>query len=191
MRTTLTLLMALLLAACAGKPSPTLNRYLLETDASNAFNDSDAIAAVSLGSVRVASYIDQPGIVLETADGTVTPARNHQWAQPLRESLREFLANEISAATGKPVRPRTYGETNWKAYTKQLVDVRLEKLHGTSTGDVTLTAYWAVIDPGARAVISEHEFSTREPLGTDGYAALVTAAERALKELAQAIAGTL
>jgi len=187
----LTAILLLALVGCAGKPAPETQLYLLRSDSGNAFGDSDQVAEVGLGSVRVASYIDQPGLALELPDGTMRAARYHQWAEPLRESLRGYLANAIAAKSGQPVRPAAYGQTNWRSYTKQLIDVRVQELHGTGSGAARLVAMWAIIDAAERTLVSEHEFVGEEPLDGSGYPALVAAEERLLNRLAAEIAQAL
>lgn len=187
----LSVVLLIALAGCAGKPAPETHLYLLRSDAGNAFGASDGVAENGLGSIRVASYIDQPGLVLELPDGTMRAARYHQWAEPLRESLRAFLANEIATVAGQAVRPMAYGETNWRSYTKRLIDVRIQELHGKSDGKARLVAIWALIDPAERTVTAEHEFVAEEPLENDGYSALVDAEEALLTQLATQIARAL
>lgn len=191
MKTTLTLFAALLFVGCAGKAPPDHELYLLRSDSTNRFDAGVTTASIGIGSLRVASYLDQPGLVIETSDGSMHHGRYNQWAEPLRESLRSVLANDIANATGKPVRARSYGETNWKLHTKQLIDVSIEQMHGTAEGQAVLVAYWAVVDPNARSIISEHEFSASEPLTASGYPALVDAQKRLLKSLAGNIADSL
>ena len=187
----LTILVLLGLAGCAGQPTPEVQSYLLRPDASNAFNETDELASVGLGSLQVATYINQPGIVLETAGGSFTPARYHEWAEPLRESLRGFLANEIASVAGQAVRPRSYGETNWRQFTSTLIDIRIEQLHGNNRGEAVLVAYYALLDPQNQTVMLEREFRSSEPLARDGYPALVTAMKSLLNDLARDIAGNL
>lgn len=191
MKVTLITIAMLLLSGCAGKAIPERELYLLRAESPNQFSDSRTHADIGLGSVRVASYIDQPGLVIETATGSMNAARYHEWAEPLRESLRTLLANDIAAAAGQPVRPRSYGETNWKRYTSRLIDVSIEQLHGTADGDALLVAYWAVLDPEKRTIISEHQFSERQALTVSGYPALIEAQKRLLADLASEIAGSL
>lgn len=191
MKTTFTLLAALLLVGCAGKAPPDHELYLLRSDSANRFDAGDQTATIGIGSLRVASYLDQTGLVLETSDGSINAGRYNQWAEPLRESLRAVLANDIANATGKPVRARSYGETNWKLHTKQLIDVSIEQMHGTAQGQAMLVAYWAIIDPNARSIVSEHEFSATESLSTSGYPALVEAHKQLLQSLANKIADSL
>jgi uncharacterized lipoprotein YmbA len=191
MKIILTLITALLLVGCAGKAPPDQNLYLLRSDSPNQFDANNTTATIAVGALRVASYIDQPGLVLETAEGLMNPARYNQWAEPLRESLRVVLANDIATAIGKPVRARSSGETDWKQHTDQTIDVSIEQLHGTDQGDAILVAYWAVINPATRSVVSEHQFSKTLALSNSGYPALIDAEKQLLKSLANDIAGSL
>jgi uncharacterized lipoprotein YmbA len=177
--------MALFLAGCAGT-----EYYLLRSRAALEAPDG-AVARISLGSVQVASYIDQAGIVVETDTGSLRPARYHQWAEPLRESLRDFLAREVAAKLGQPVRATPYRDTDWRQQTDTVIDLRIELLHGTRDGAAELAARWALVDPEARELRSEYEFSRRRALTTSGYPALVDAERALLRELAEAIAASL
>ena len=179
----------LALAGCAGSPPPETEHYLLRSDAGIAANGE--LIEIGVGSVHVASYIDRSGIVVETAGGTMRPANNHQWAEPLREGLRTFLADEISGFLGQPVRPGNLGDTKWREYTQAVVDIEIHELHGTLDGTATLSARWAVVDPAARNVLTEHSFARQEALRADGYRALVDAEKRLLSDLAEAIAQSL
>lgn len=186
----LALAMALFLAGCAGTPAPEPEYYLLRSRAVLEAPDG-AVARIGLGSVQVASYIDQAGIVVETDTGSLRPARYHQWAEPLRESLRDFLAREVAAKLGQPVRATPYRDTDWRQQTDTVIDLRIELLHGTVDGAAELAARWALVDPEARELRSEYEFSRRRALATSGYPALVDAERALLRELAGAIAASL
>lgn len=190
MRSTV-ILVVIALAGCGGTPLQEPELYLLRSETTDIGNGGGEVTTVSLGSVRVASYIDRSGIVVETQNGTFRPARSHLWAEPLREGLRTFLADEISGFLGRPVRPANYGDTDWREYTNTVLDIQIDELHGTAGGDATLSARWAVIDPKEYSVISEHEFSGRTSLTADGYPALVAAEKQLLSQMADAIAQTL
>jgi len=84
----------------------------------------------------VAPYIDGLGLVLETSSGEVRVARDHQWAEPLRESLRSFLSSKVSEESGQVIRAYNYGKVDWV----QRIDIRIDELHGTANGDAKLVA---------------------------------------------------
>lgn len=166
---------------------PTLNQYLLRSDASGEFAVEEQADVIGLGAVVVASYIDGLGMVMEASGGEVRAARDHQWAEPLRDSLRVFMAQEISAQAGQVIRANHSGENDWQ----RRIDLRIDQLHGTANGDAKLVAYWQVFDMEERSVISENGFSQTQALSADGYDALVAAEKELLSKLASAIAGTL
>ena len=182
----LTLIAILLVTACASSV-PQLKHYLLRSDALSQFAAEEPGSITGIGAIVVASYIDGLGIVLETAEGEVQEARNHQWAEPLRDSLRIFLAREISAASGQIIRFQTNREADWQ----QRIDVRIDELHGTVNGEASLVAYWTVSDLAGGAMISDNGFSDTGDLSRDGYEALVQAHKKLLRRLAAAIAATL
>jgi uncharacterized lipoprotein YmbA len=180
-------IVAILFTVGCASQTPELKQYLLRTDTANRFAEQDPTAVVGIGALTVASYIDGRGLVLESSNGAVRTARYHQWAEPLRESLRTFLANEIAMETGHAIRARRHGESNWK----RRIDVHIDQLHGTAGGDARLVAYWAVLDSANQAVLAESGFSDSEALSGDGYDALVQAEKTLLRRLAAAIAATL
>ena len=186
-----TILIAILLAGCGGAPVQEPEFYLLRSDSPSNGSQAGEVTEISLGNVQVANYINRSGIVLETSKGTLRPARYHLWAEPLREGLRTYLADEISSFLDRPVRPANYGDTDWRESTVALVDIHVEELHGTADGAARLSARWAVVDPSARRVMAEYQFDREEPLTADGYSALVSAEKRLLRNLAEAIAESL
>ena len=179
--------MAILLATACASTVPGLQQYLLRTNTLNEYEVKNAEAVMGIGAVTVAPYIDGLGLVLETSNGEVRAARDHQWAEPLRESLRNFLAREISAAAGQFIRAHRGGETDWQ----KRIDIRVDELHGTVTGDARLVAYWTVFDLEKRTVIAESGFVEIEGLKNNGYSALVDSHKALLRKLASAIAETL
>ena len=88
---------SLLLAGCAGE-IPETKRYLLRTESRNHPEEQKTRSKVVLGTLSIAPYIDRLGLVVEAEDGTVRSARYHIWAEPLGQSLRVFLANEVAKA---------------------------------------------------------------------------------------------
>jgi len=186
----LALIAILLAVGCSSTPAPSLQQYLLRADSPVKHTSQgyqQVVTSISLGKVAVASYIDGLGLVLEKADGQVHIARDHQWAEPLRLSLRSFLSNRISAELGQPVRAYGYGS---KALSKR-IDIRIDELHGTKNGEAKLVAFWAIIDPVKQQVISEHSFYDTEALTRDGYGALVEAEKVLLSRFASNISTTL
>ena len=187
----LTLIAILLVTGCSFSPTPSLEQYLLRAEPPVQFTSKSSrqglVTTISLGKVIVAPYIDGLGLVLEKGDGQVHTARDHQWAEPLRLSLRSFFSNKISENFGQPIRAYSYGSKDLS----RRIDIRIDELHGTKNGEAKLVAFWVVIDLGKQAVLSENSFYDTEALAHDGYDALVFAEKTLLSRLASSIAKTL
>lgn len=180
------ILLAVLCTSCAGQ-SPEIREFLLRTDASRVQPEPEAATNVGIGIVTVASYIDDLGLVQESHQGTMQTARYNRWAEPLRESLRDFFAREISTAARQAVGTRRLAGDNWKTR----IDIYIDQLHGTSDGRAKLVASWSVIDTESRTVLATGELADAEPLDGEGYAALVASQKTLLRQLAAEIAATL
>lgn len=175
------LLAALLLTACSSQPQQS-SSYLLRSGAGLSSGELQSDSGIALGSIRVATYIEQPGLVLATGDGKVHAARNHRWAEPLTVSLRRFLAQEVAASLGTGV------ATDADPGVATRVDVAIDQLHGDGEGTALLVAYWTVESAGAS---TDFQFAEHQALAVDGYDALAQAEATLLKKLAAAIADSL
>ena len=180
-------LVVILFATACTSSVPTLQQYLLRSDTSSQYAVENASAVVGIGLVTVASYIDGLGLVLETSNREVRVARDHQWAEPLRESLRTYLAREISAEAGQVIRSQRSGENDWQ----KRIDIRIDELHGTANGEAKLVAYWTVFDLEKRSIVAENGFVQTEALSESGYGGLLRSHKILLDKLAAAISATL
>ena len=135
-----------LLTACGSSP-PVRYFTLSDPQVPDAVSDPDS-PVLSLGPLRLPEYLNRSQMVTRGAGSEVIVDSQYRWAEPLRESLRTFLASEIASEAGIPIRARSFGETDRKRDLDKLIDVRIDQLHGTTGGDAILVAYWAVIDPG-------------------------------------------
>ena len=72
----------------------------------------------------------------------------------------------------------------------QSIEVFVEQLHGTMSGNAVLVASYQITS-GADSTPTEFRFSRTIPLQSAGYAALVRAEKQLAKELAAAIVAAL
>ena len=101
-------------------------QYLLRSEGSDDTVKSTAPARVGVGRVVIATYLDRSGLIIETDDGVIRPARYHEWAEPLEKSLLLYLRAETSKALGEPVGLNPTDRSRWKF----TVDVFVEEFHG-------------------------------------------------------------
>ena len=176
------LLTLLLLGACSGQP-PEPRYYLLRSDADLTTRTLQPAGDFAFGSVSIASYIDQRGLLVETGAGDFRPARHHLWAEPVYEGVHLFLLKEVAHRAGEDILPAINSPG------LSAINVRIDQLHGTKDGHARLVAYWWLERDGE--VISAHQFADSRPLAADGYAALVSAEKQLLGNLAGEIASAL
>lgn len=176
------LVLLVLVAGCAGQPAEP-NRYFLRSGEPLQSRELVTSREFSIGRVEIAAYIDQPGLVLETADGEIHAAHGHLWAEPVYEGVRRHLSVDIARAHGKHILPNSLVKT------PVVIDIRIDQLHGTSRGTARLVAYWWLRRDGE--IVSVHQFAEEAQLTEDGYRALVAAEESLLARLATAIADSL
>ena len=176
------LLLVVLLAGCAGN-SIEPSYYLMRSDHDLKTGVLNPSREFSMGSVVIASYIDQPGLLMETIDGEIRAAHHNLWAEPVYEGVRNQLMVEIALAKGEDLLPANVRKT------PVVLDIRLDQLHGTNRGTAKLVAYWWL--RRGEEVLAAYVFTEEQALVTDGYAALVAAEKALLTQLAKNIADTL
>ena len=183
------ILTSLLCSGCSNQPVQ-YSEYLLRPGppAASSTGASTSIAlSIVLGSVGVPPYLDQQGLVLETAPNEINAARNHRWAEPLSYSVRRYLQVAISQASGINIGGRLTPASD----IEKQIDVVIHQFHATSSGSVGLVAEWRILDTGAKKVLVHQDFTASETLAVDGYPAVVQSHEILLNRLAAAIAAEI
>ena len=174
--------MLLLLTACSSQPIEP-SYYLLRPSQGLDSRQMTPSKEFALGRIMIAPYLDQTGMLLETAGGEIRPARHNLWAEPMFEGIHTFLAQEISRAKGEDILPAKVNKT------ATIVEVRIDQLHGTVDGQAKLVAFWWLRRDGE--IISAYQFSETQALKQSGYAALAAAEQVLLSELAARIAKSM
>ncbi len=178
--------LTLLLVACGGS-APVRTQYLLRGEAPERTVRVEGAARVGLSRVVVAPYLDQSGIVVESAGREIQAARNHQWAEPLQDGLRLLLRAELSTALGEEVGLDPADRSRWQ----HDVQVFVEQLHGSMAGRAMLVADYRIESRAKPGEIAEYRFARSQALAREGYAGLVDAEAELVGQLAQAIAASL
>ena len=187
MRTLALVTLLTLLTACAGKSNPPQNYYLLPLGVPAGSMRVEVPMQVGLSRLEVAHYLTQNGIVVETMEGTIRPARHNQWAEPLSEGLRRALRAQISKALGYEISADTVQRSRWDI----VLDAEIERLHGTLSGEAILIAQWRLTPKSTPENSVTYRFSKTRPLPREGYASLVETETQLLNELSAAIADSI
>lgn len=185
MRVGLSILSAAFLACASSAPLPT--RYLLPADVPPGSARVDAPVRVGIATVSVAPYLVPTGLAVETESRQIRTARQHEWAEPLAVGVRRQLRASVSRALGYDVSADATERRQWD----RVVDVSIERLHGTLEGEAVLVASWRVTPRGPGAEAATYRLSRTQPLPRAGYAGLVDAEVALIDGLAEEIAASL
>jgi uncharacterized lipoprotein YmbA len=185
LRPALVALSLLGLMACASAP-PETTYYLLRPPMKNASGPVDARLRVELGRVTVAPYLNRSsGIQIQTRAGEIQSAAHHLWAEELTAGSRWYLSAVVAERL-----EQSDGGTAEGPDGNFTVDVFVEQLHATMSGEAILVAAFVLRDrkDGASTGSAyEYHFSESKPLPDEGYAAVVDTEKTLLDAFAQQI----
>lgn len=176
------LLLVLLLSGCASQTVEP-SYYLLRSNQGLPSAELNPSVDFALGTIQIAPYLNQRGLVIDIAESQIRPAVNHLWAEPIYDGVRNLLTTDIAIASGEELMPTNLSTD------ATVVNIRIDKLDGTLDGTAQIVAYWWLVNNGD--VIALNRFSESRALTADGYGALVSAERALLEKLALHIAASL
>ncbi|MDG2048222.1 MAG: ABC-type transport auxiliary lipoprotein family protein [Halioglobus sp.] len=176
------LLLIALLSGCASQAIEP-SYYLLRSNQDLPSSKLSPSVEFALGTIEIAPYLNQLGLMIDIADNQVRPAVNHLWAEPIYDGIRTLLTTDIAAANGEQLMPARLSTD------ATVVNIRIDKLDGTLDGTAQILAYWWLVRGGE--IVNLNRFSTSRALTASGYSALVEAERGLLEELARKIAASL
>ena len=176
------LLLVMLLSGCASQAVEP-SYYLLRSNQDLPSSKLSPSVDFALGTIEIAPYLNQLGLVIEISDSQIRPAVNHLWAEPIYDGVRTLLTADIAKANGQELMPAKLSKD------ATVVNIRIDKLDGTLDGRAQIVAYWWLVRNDE--VIDLNRFSKSRALSADGYSAMVDAETALLEELAKKIAASL
>ncbi len=176
------LLLVMLLSGCASQAVEP-SYYLLRSNQDLPSSKLSPSVDFALGTIEIAPYLNQLGLVIDIADSQIRPAVNHLWAEPIYDGVRSLLTADIAKANGQELMPANLSKD------ATVVNIRIDKLDGTLDGRAQIVAYWWLVRNDE--VVDLNRFSKSRALRADGYSAMVDAETALLEELAKKIAASL
>jgi uncharacterized lipoprotein YmbA len=182
--------MTLLLCACATKPVQTRYYLLVNTAAASeaAARANAAVgdaAALAIGPVTVADYLDQPLVATRGDDGVLRLHELDRWAVPLHATIQELLIARFSErlpALAVAAFPGSPGFVH-----RYRVAVDIIHLDGKQGGSARLRARWRVFEPASGRQLGEFRVDQNLPVGGADMRALVAAESALITALGDAI----
>lgn len=173
------LLVSTLVGACASSPRNTEQNYLLP-----AAVESATSTGLPRLQVKLAGYLDQTGVVMETGATSVQAARRHLWAEPLPRQLKRALAYHLAAAD------RVTGQN----INDQRLTLTVTRFQGTIDGNARVSGQWHYQTDSANGTEKTDKngsFDVRQPLRKDGYSELVSRLNAAWQTVSEQIAAAI
>lgn len=182
----------MLCVGCFGK-SQSSRFYALSAmahTAAGSLSDSPARdAAIGIGPVKIADYLDRSKIVTRTGDNRLELAEYDQWAGSFEDNLTQVMADNI----GFMVPTERISLYPWPTSLPIDYQVVLDivRFDGRLGETVDLVVRWRLMAGGEKDVLAIKRASIRETVNGADYAALVAAQSRALATLSRQIADTI
>jgi uncharacterized lipoprotein YmbA len=187
MRLPASLLLALLLAACASAPTETYT--LSAVPPARMAVGSPVRPPLEVGEVAIPATIDRDEIVIAAPGDRLNVSANSVWGAPLQQLIRRALSDDLSARLppnsvlppGDPAPPRGL----------RILTLTIDQFSGDTSGKVVLRASWLLARSGERPTGTPHRDRIEVNAGAGTPRAVVPAMSRALGVLADRIAATV
>ena len=143
-------------------------------------------AIIGIGPVKLADYLDQPRLVNRTGDNQLIVAEYDRWVGSFKDNFVNVLADNI----GFLLPTERIHFYPWRKYVPIDYQIILDivRCDGRLGDAVWLEVRWSIVSGPEKKLLKMNRSSIREPVGGEGYAALVAAQSRALAKLSQEIA---
>lgn len=180
---------SLLMAACAGAPSPEIRYYLLSPVAQAGVAAPFSPDPVVIGPLQLPGYLNRPQLMHRSSGGELVLREYHRWAEPLDDLFVRTLAENVSRISGSdqvlafPAAPRVD--------VARRVTGRVLRFDTDEAGEAVLRVQWSLVGPQGqvqgRVRVSEYRAGAPGP----GEAARVAALDATLADFARDLAAAL
>lgn len=178
------------LYACGSKPPPETQYFVLTPTASTvSTSDIDAKNSVVLESIRLAEFLDQPGIVLQTDTHQIKVAHYHRWAEPLKRNMHRYIMETLNNKFPGHI---VQSDINLNEIaTEQSLQIIVNQFNGTTEGTAIFSGGWILSDVKTKTILKNETFHYEATLVNDGYAELVNQLATLLEQLCSEISQSI
>ena len=173
------------LSACGSNPPPETQYFVLTPHAqTNIPTSENSNKIVVLEPIKLAEFLDQPGIVMQTNSHQIKVAHYHRWAEPLKINIRRFIADTLNGNLRNSV---VQDEINVDEDVLSL-KITVDQFNGKTDGSAILSGNWKLIDESNNIVLKTNTYSYNASLSNDGYTELVNQLAHNLEQLSSDLA---
>ena len=164
-----------------------VRQYTLTTEPPlHALTQNTGAAAILIGPIKLAGYLDQQRMVRRHSSTVVDAIAGHQWAG----NLSEMISNKVVAEMGTLLQPSpvfTYpGTTGFTRGRRVALDIL--RFEGTEDKTATIEARWTLFNLTDKSILTTQSSLIHIPLTDDSFEALATALSLGLTRMSQEIA---
>lgn len=190
MKKTIIACLILSLYACGSKLPPETQYFVLTPTASTTSTSViDAKISVVLKSLRLAEFLDQPGIVLQTDTHQIKVAHYHRWAEPLKRNMHRYMMKTLNSKLQGHI---VQNDINLNEIaTQQSLQIIVNQFNGTKEGAAIFSGNWILSDVKTKSMLKNKSFHYEVALVDDGYAELVNQLAILLEQLCSEIAQSI
>lgn len=180
---------------CSSKPIPETQYFVLNPNtqatstaiSKNLENDSKNVVVIK--SIKLAEFLDQPGIVLQTDAHQIEIAHYHRWGEPLARGLHRYVLETLT--TQLPQHSLLSSNEFSSDLIHQKLDITVNQFNGTTDGSVLLSGHWMLQQSDSKTSIVHEPFSYQASLASSGYPELVNQLALLLGQLCNDIADSI
>ena len=189
-KSAVTLLTVLMLAACAGQ-SPRSDFYVLSATAKTVTGVAGACSsqAISVGPVSWPRYLDQPRIVTRVGTNRLATSEFNRWGGSLEDDFVRTAIENLSALLQSELVVNYRRSSRFSPAYRVEMDVL--RFDGRLGGDVALDVKWGIINEATGKYELVTTSNIQKGTSDQGYEALVNASSMAVAELSEEIAAQL
>ena len=190
MKILITVCLVLILFACGSKPPPETQYFVLTPSTqTNASLINEHNNVVLLNPIRLAEFLDQPGIVMQTDTHQIKVAHYHRWAEPLKRNMHRFIRETLNVKlTDYIVLDKIRSDEN---VSKKSLLISVNQFNGITDGSAVLAGEWVLIDESTKSVLNKEAFHFKASIENDGYKELVNQLAVLLEQFCSEIAQTI
>ncbi len=145
-------------------------------------------AAVAVGPINLAEYLNRPQIVTPTADNELRVNEFERWAEPLKSGVSRVIADNLALLLDTTrvaaVTSQAFPKTDYQ------VAIDISRLDGAPGEPAVLRARWRILSSGGGLRMSQGIDLNEPPPGND-FGSIVKAQSRLLARLSREIAGAI
>jgi uncharacterized lipoprotein YmbA len=180
------LMLALLLAGCAGEQATEVRHYLLpDTPGEIQLPSSSPLLVVT---TDLAEYLKSNSLLYRSSETQVVYAKHNLWAEDLEQQLTRRIVNDLyrKQSVYRPVVANPAIALDGKP---QLY-IHLQKFNGAYTGVAEIAGEWQLLDREGQ-IVRNDTFLIEVPLKEQGYSALIGALSEGVALLTVRLAGKI